>query len=68
MIFFIECRVTRSHQNISTLAQEVVGHIVHANSPAEAEQKYKNAVKKRYAHEPVKDLKFETLHFASEIQ
>ncbi len=68
MLYFIECRVTRRHQNISTLAQEVVGHLVNANTPAEAEWKYKDAVKKKYAHEPVVDIKYESLHFASEIK
>ena len=68
MLYFIESRVTRRHQNISSAAQEVVGHLVNANNDGEAMAKFKDAVKKKYAHEPVVDIKHELLHFATEIK
>ena len=68
MLYFIETRVTRRHQHISAASQEVVGKLVNANSDVEAMGKYKDAVKKKYAHEPIVDIKYEVLHFADEIK
>ena len=68
MLYFIESRVTRRHQNISSAAQEVVGHLVNANDDNEAMTKFKDAVKKKYDHEPVVGMSYELLHFATEIK
>jgi hypothetical protein len=68
MLYFIEARVTRRHQNISSPAQEVVGKLVNANSPGEAERKFKDAVFARYKEQGVIDLNYEFLHFADEIK
>jgi hypothetical protein len=68
MLFFIEARVTRRFLNISAPRQEVVGKLVNANSPGEAEKKYKDAVKDRYKGQDVNDIAYEFLHFADEIK
>jgi hypothetical protein len=68
MLFFIEARVTRQHAGLSSPRQEVVGKLVNANSPGEAELKYKDAVKTKYANEGDMKLGFEYLHFADEIK
>jgi hypothetical protein len=41
---------------------------VNANSPGEAEKKYKDAVAAKYANEGDMRLSFEYLHFADEIK
>jgi hypothetical protein len=68
MLFFIEARVTRQHVGLSSPRQEVVGKLVNANSPGEAEHKYKMAVQEKYANEGQVKLSFEFLHFADEIK
>lgn len=68
MLFFIEARVTRRFANISSPRQEVVGKLVNANSPGEAENKYKGAVVARYQGQDVVDIQYEFLHFADEIK
>lgn len=68
MLFFIESRVTRRHANISSPRQEVVGKLVNANSPGEAEKKYRDAVVARYRGQEVVDIQYEFLHFADEIK
>ena len=68
MLFFIETRVTRQHAGLSSPRQEVVGKLVNANSPGEAEKKYKDAVQAKYANEGDMKLSFEYLHFADEIK
>ena len=68
MLYFIECRVTRRHDGLSSPRQEVVGKLVNANSPGEAEFKYKQAVEARYAHEGATKFAYEFLHFADEIK
>jgi len=68
MLFFIEARVTRQHAGLSSPRQEVIGKLVNANSPGEAEQKYQVAVNAKYANEGTVKLGFEYLHFADEIK
>ena len=68
MLFFIETRVTRQHAGLSSPRQEVIGKLVNANSPGEAEKKYKDAVAAKYANEGDMRLSFEYLHFADEIK
>lgn len=68
MLFFIEARVTRQHVGLSSPRQEVVGKLVNANSPGEAERKYQDAVRMKYASEGQLKLSFEYLHFADEIK
>jgi hypothetical protein len=68
MLFFIEARVTRQFLNISSPRQEVVGKLVNANSPGEAEKKYKEAVQNRYQGQDVTNIVYEFLHFADEIK
>ena len=68
MLFFIEARVTRQHVGLSSPRQEVVGKLVNANSPGEAERKYQDAVREKYAAEGQMKLSFEYLHFADEIK
>ena len=68
MLFFIETRVTRQHAGLSSPRQEVVGKLVNANSPGEAERKYKDAVAVKYANEGDMRLSYEYLHFADEIK
>jgi hypothetical protein len=68
MLFFIEARVTRQHVGLSSPRQEVVGKLVNANSPGEAERKYQDAVRQKYASEGQLKLSFEYLHFADEIK
>lgn len=68
MLFFIEARVTRFYHNISSPSQEVVGKLVNANSPGEAEKKYRDNINARYAHMPIRDIQYEFLHFADEIK
>jgi len=68
MLFFIETRVTRQHDGLSSPRQEVIGKLVNANSPAEAERKYQDAVKAKYVNEGQLKLSFEYLHFADEIK
>lgn len=67
MLYFIETRVTRKRENISSPSQEIVSHIVHASNAKEAEEKYKAAVRQRYANEPVVKIDYEPLRFATEI-
>jgi len=67
MLYFIEARVTRRHDGLSSPRQEVIGKLVNAGDAYEADRKYKNAVAAKYVNEwPVK-LDFEFLHFADEI-
>ena len=68
MLFFIEARVTRQHVGLSSPRQEVVGKLVNANSPGEAEIKYQDAVRAKYASEQPVKFQFEYLHFADEIK
>jgi len=68
MLYFIEARVTRQHAGLSSPRQEVIGKLVNANSPGEAEFKYKTAVEAKYKHEGQVRLSFEFLHFADEIK
>jgi hypothetical protein len=68
MLYFIETRVTRNHAGLSSPRQEVIGKLVNANSPGEAEKKYRDAVAARYASEGPLKLSFEFLHFADEIK
>ena len=68
MLFFIEARVTRRFAHISAPRQEVVGKLVNANSPGEAEKKYKDAITVRYQGQEVVDIQYEFLHFADEIK
>ena len=68
MLFFIEARVTRQHAGLSSPRQEVIGKLVNANSPGEAEKKYQDAVKAKYTNEGQMKLGFEYLHFADEIK
>ena len=68
MLFFIETRVTRRFLNISAPRQEVVGKLVNANSPGEAEKKYKDAVVAKYTGQDVVNIAYEFLHFADEIK
>ena len=68
MLFFIETRVTRHHDGLSSPRQEVIGKLVNANSPGEAQLKYQNAVREKYANEGQVKLNFEYLHFADEIK
>lgn len=68
MLYLIECRVTRQHAGLSSPRQEVIGKLVNANSPGEAERKYKDAVAAKYVNEGNPKLSFEFLHFADEIK
>ena len=68
MLYFIEARVTRQHLGLSSPRQEVIGKLVNANSPGEAELKYKDNVAKKYFNEGNPRLSFEFLHFADEIK
>ena len=68
MLYLIECRVTRQHDGLSSPRQEVIGKLVNANSPGEAEKKYKDAVAAKYVNEGRPRLSFEFLHFADEIK
>ena len=68
MLYFIETRVTRNHAGLSSPRQEVIGKLVNADSPGEAEFKYKKAIDARYASEGPLKLSFEFLHFADEIK
>lgn len=68
MLFFIEARVTRQFLNISSPRQEVVGKLVNANSPGEAEKKYRDNITARYKGQDVTNITYEFLHFADEIK
>jgi hypothetical protein len=68
MLYLIQCRVTRTHQNLSSPRQEVITKLVTANSPNEADRKYEEVVRAKYAHEQPTSVKFELLMFADEIK
>lgn len=67
MLYLIQCRVTRTHPNLSSPRQEVISKLVNAHNPNEAEFKYEQNVRAKYAHEQPSSVKFELLQFADEI-
>lgn len=68
MMFIIQAKVTRTIFGISQPYSEMVGKIVHANSAAEAQQKFENYCRSRYVSQSPTSVTFEYQSVMDELR
>ncbi len=68
MLFFIKAKILRHYAGISAPYQETKAHLVNADNPGQAQQKFEAWCKKEKEHTLPSSTQFEYLEFADEIK